>query len=45
MARDDRHGNREPTEPKKLKPKEIGLASTLASIQKKALEATNPKKN
>ena len=31
--------------PKKLKPKEIGPISTLASIQKAALEATNPKKN
>jgi hypothetical protein len=45
MARDDRHGNREAKKkPKKLKPKEIGPISTLASIQKKALEATNPKK-
>jgi hypothetical protein len=43
MARDDRHGNREAKKPKKLKPKEIG--STLASIQKKALEAANSKKN
>jgi hypothetical protein len=45
MARDDRHGNREAKKPKKLKPKEIGPISTLASIQKKVLEATNPKKN
>ena len=45
MARDDRHGNREAKKPKKLKPKESGLISTLASIQKKALEATKPKKN
>jgi hypothetical protein len=45
MARDDRHGNREAKKAKKLKPKEIGPISTLASIQKKALEATNPKKN
>jgi hypothetical protein len=45
MTRDDRHGNREAKKPKKLKPKEIGPISTLASIQKKALEATNPKKN
>jgi hypothetical protein len=44
MARGDRHGNREAKKPKKLKPKEIGPISTLASIQKKALEATNPKK-
>ena len=44
-ARGDRHGNREAKKPKKLKPKEIGPISTLASIQKKALEATNPKKN
>ena len=42
MARGDRHGNREA---KKLKPKEIAPISTLASIQKKALEATKPKKN
>ena len=41
MARGDRHGNREAKKPKKLKPMEIGLAS----IQKKSLEATNPKKN
>ena len=45
MARDDRHGNREAKKPKTLKPKEIGPISTLASIQKKVLEATNPKKN
>ena len=45
MGRGDRHGNREAKKPKKLKPKEIGPISTLASIQKKALEATNPKKN
>ena len=45
MARGDRHGNREAKKPKKLKPKEIAPISTLASIQKKALEATNPKKN
>ncbi|MDQ6869897.1 MAG: hypothetical protein M3178_16640 [Pseudomonadota bacterium] len=39
MARGDRHGNREAKKkPKKLKPKEIGPTSTLASIQKKALE-------
>jgi hypothetical protein len=44
MARSDRHGNREAKKPKKLKPKEIGPTSTLASIQKKALEAPNPKK-
>ena len=45
VARGDRRGNREAKKPKKLKPKEIGPISTLASIQKKALEATNPKKN
>jgi hypothetical protein len=45
MARGDRHGNREAKKPKKLKPKEIGPTSTLASTQKKALEATNLKKN
>jgi hypothetical protein len=45
MARGDRYGNREAKKSKKLKPKEIGPISTLASIQKKALEATNPKKN
>jgi hypothetical protein len=44
MARGDRHSNREGKKPK-MKPKEIGPISTLASIQKKALEATNPKKN
>ena len=44
MTRDDRHGNREAKKPKKLKPKEIGPISTLASIQKKVLEATDPKK-
>jgi hypothetical protein len=38
MARGDRHGNREAKKPKKLKPKEIAPISTLASIQKKALE-------
>jgi len=38
MARGDRHGNREPKKPKKLKLKEIAPISTLASIQKKALE-------
>jgi hypothetical protein len=38
MARSDRHGNREVTTPKKLKPKEIAPVSTLASIQKMALE-------
>src|ERR1700731_2444902 len=32
-ARGDRHGNREAKKPKKLKPKESGLISTLASIQ------------
>jgi hypothetical protein len=37
-ARGDRHGNREAKKPKKLKPKEIGRISTLASLQKKALE-------
>ena len=36
-----RHSNREAKRPKKLKPKEIGPISTLASIQKNALEATN----
>jgi len=44
MARGDQHGNREAKKPKKLKPDEIAPISTLASIQKKALEATNPKK-
>lgn len=45
MARGDRHGNREAKKPKKLKPKEIApISTTLASIQKKALEAANPKK-
>src|ERR1700730_10280888 len=39
MARGDRHGNREAKKPKKLKPKEIAPVSTLAWIQKKALEA------
>ena len=39
MARGDRHSNREAKKPKKLKPKEIGPISTLASIQKNALEA------
>ena len=43
MARGDQHGNREAKKPKKLKPDEIAPISTLASIQKKALEATNPK--
>src|SRR3984893_280403 len=32
-ARGDRHGNREAKKPKKLKPKESGLISKLASIQ------------
>jgi hypothetical protein len=45
MGRGDRHGNREAKKPKKLKPKEIAPISTLASIQKKALEAANPKTN
>ena len=45
MARGNQHGNREAKKPKKLKPKEFAPISTLASIQKKALEATNPKKN
>jgi hypothetical protein len=45
MARGDQRGNREAKKPKKLKPDEIAPISTLASIQKKALEATNPKKN
>jgi hypothetical protein len=36
-----RFSNREAKKPKKLKPKEIGLAS----IRKESLEATNPKKN
>jgi hypothetical protein len=45
MPRGDRHGNREATKPKKLKPKEIGPISTLASIQKKALEAPTQKRN
>jgi hypothetical protein len=44
MARDHRHGNREAKKPKKLKPKEVAPISVLASIQKKALEAANPKK-
>jgi hypothetical protein len=44
MARGDQHGNREAKKPKKLKPDEIAPISTLAWIQKKALEATNPKK-
>jgi hypothetical protein len=35
-ARGDRHGNREAKKPKKLKPKESGLISTLASIQASA---------
>jgi hypothetical protein len=39
MARSDRHGNREAKKPNKLKPKEIAPVSTLAWIQKKALEA------
>jgi hypothetical protein len=45
MASGDRHSNREAKKPKKPKPKEIGPISTLASIQKKALEATNPRTN
>jgi hypothetical protein len=44
MARGDRHGNREAKKPKKVKPKEIAPVSALASIQKMALEAANPKK-
>ncbi len=44
MARSDRHGNREAKKPIKLKPKEIAPVSTLAWIQKKALEAADPKK-
>ena len=44
MAGGDRHANREAKNPKKLKPKEIAPISTFASIQKKALEAANPKK-
>jgi hypothetical protein len=42
MARGDRHGNREAKKP--MKPKEIAPVSALASIQKMALEAANPKK-
>ena len=45
MASGDRHSNREAKKPKKPKQKEIGPISTLASIQKKALEATNPRTN
>ena len=44
MARGDRHGNREAKKPRKVKPKEIAPVSALASIQKMALEAANPKK-
>ena len=44
MAGGDQHGNRDAKKPKKLKPKEIGPISTLASIQKKPPEATNLKK-
>jgi hypothetical protein len=44
VGRGDRHGNREAKKPKKLKPKEIAPISTLASIQKTALEAAKPKK-
>jgi hypothetical protein len=33
MARGDRHGNREAKKPKKLKSKEIGPISTLASMK------------
>ena len=44
LGRGERRGNREAKKPKKLKPKEIAPISTLASIQKKALEAANPKK-
>jgi hypothetical protein len=44
MGRGDRRGNREAKKPKKLKPKEIAPISTLASIQKMALTAANPKK-
>ncbi|HEY8005885.1 MAG TPA: DUF1488 family protein [Methylocella sp.] len=44
MARSDKHGNREAKKPKKVKPKEAMPVSTFASIQKKELEATNPKK-
>ncbi len=44
MGRGERRGNREAKKPKKLKPKEIAPILTLGSIQKKALEAANPKK-
>jgi len=44
MARSDRHGNREAKKPKALKPKEVAPVSTLAWIERKALEAANPKK-
>jgi hypothetical protein len=44
VARGDRHGNREAKKPKKLKPKEVVPVSAFALIQKKALEAANPKK-
>jgi hypothetical protein len=44
MGRGDRRDNREGKKPKKPKPKEIAPVSTLASIQKKALEAGTPKK-
>ena len=44
MGRGERRGNREAKKPKRLKPKEIAPISRLASIQKKALEAANPKK-
>jgi hypothetical protein len=45
MGRGERRGNREAKKPKKLKLKEIAPISTLASIQKKALETANPKRN
>jgi hypothetical protein len=44
MAKGQVRSNREAKKPKKEKPKEIAPISTLASIQKKALEAANPKK-
>lgn len=44
MSRGDTHGNREAKKPKKVKPKETAPVSTLASIQKKAVEAAHPKK-
>jgi hypothetical protein len=45
MARGDRHGNREAKKPEKAKSKDVAPISTLASIQKRALEAANPKRN